>query len=1248
MENESSIKEIIRNSLEQVRTIIDADTIVGKQIVTSSGMVIIPISKLSMGFASGGLDLPTKTEEGGKKNFGGGGGTGVSVVPVGFLTITPEGKVDMIPMTSEKLTPVEVVADLIYNSPDIIGRIKNVLMNGSQISVANSDVDVDVDIQPELADEYHDQLILATDGDEEAPVYDSDAAIQTEQIMYADEGERYADTKVGRKELKMSIKEQKKRDKEAAKLQKKADKSAAKMARLQAELMALNMALDAAQTPEEKEYIQNAITETKVSAQLEGEKQAEIAAQQKALAATAPVAGYAAYEVQSRKAKRNRALTPEESQEQLETEIRAFNAAYNGAPTADEKQRIIDVERQHLAPYYASTSRKADREINEFNSAMQAARTPAQKHAVIEAEKKAMLQPTTARVKTPDQMKFESDMNTLDAAWKSAKTEDEKKTILDVQKQTIINAKKQRAKRDGSADRVAYEVQAFNAALAAARTPREKHAIIQAEKKAMLQSGQTAPVLTRDQQELQSEMNTLNTRWESATTPAQQNAVIEAEKNAILKAKKKKVRGTYNPAEEKYLAEVAAFNAAYNAAPTPQAKYAVINAEKQAMVASKQPYADPADVAQFNTKMNDLNSAMMRAKTPAQQKEILQQQAQTVVDAKKKGLTKSKAVANAQAEVDAFYAALSRANTPEQQQAVVMSEATQMIASNVTPKSVEVAEFENKITNLNDALLTAKTPAQQKKIVQQQAQAVVDAKNRGLTKSRSAATAQAEVEAFYATLNRANSLGQQHAAVMSEATQMIASNTTPKSVEVNAFETKMNDLNTAMLRAETPAQQKQIVQQQAQAVVDAKNKGITKSKAVANAQAEVDAFKAALARANNLEQQQAVVVSEATQMIAANAPKSADTAAFEAKMDKFDAAMQAAQTPEQQQTILEGAKQAVIKEKRAQKGLSKNYDAATSRVYAEVMKFNAALKAAQTTEEKKAVIDAEANAMLKPQKTPADPKYTEFECEMSDLNSALANAKTRGEQDQLLEEQQQAIIKAKKRGLTKAEAEEEETVKAIAAFNAALLAAETADQQQKLIDIEKRALLKAQKQIQVKNAEQEVFEAEMSGYDEAYAAAQSDLEKLTILEAQKQAIIKAKKKGVTKAQKAAKDGQGLDDKQVRLEVLEAELVALKSALARAESEMEKRALIEAEKDALIEVKKQVALNEGEIAEEDLTQVEEAIAEPVAAKTKAEKRAERKAKKLAKKQQAVEEEDIPVPHGKRGKISEKTLDSGTVK
>lgn len=125
MVNESSIKEIIRSSLDQVRTIIDADTVVGKQILTPSGTVIIPISKVSMGFASGGLDLPVQNEEG-TKNFGGGGGTGVTVTPVGFLTVTPEGEVDMIPMTAERLTPVEQVAELVYNAPDLIERIKNV------------------------------------------------------------------------------------------------------------------------------------------------------------------------------------------------------------------------------------------------------------------------------------------------------------------------------------------------------------------------------------------------------------------------------------------------------------------------------------------------------------------------------------------------------------------------------------------------------------------------------------------------------------------------------------------------------------------------------------------------------------------------------------------------------------------------------------------------------------------------------------------------------------------------------------------------------------------------------------------------------------------------------------------------------------------------------------------------------------------------------------------------------------------
>ncbi len=125
MEKESSIKQLINTSLEQVRTIIDADTVVGKQIVTPSGTVIIPISKVSMGFASGGLDLPD--DGGSPRNFGGGGGTGVTVHPVGFLTIYPNGKVEMLPMAQEKNSPLEQVTELLDLAPDVIARIKNVI-----------------------------------------------------------------------------------------------------------------------------------------------------------------------------------------------------------------------------------------------------------------------------------------------------------------------------------------------------------------------------------------------------------------------------------------------------------------------------------------------------------------------------------------------------------------------------------------------------------------------------------------------------------------------------------------------------------------------------------------------------------------------------------------------------------------------------------------------------------------------------------------------------------------------------------------------------------------------------------------------------------------------------------------------------------------------------------------------------------------------------------------------------------------
>ena len=134
MENASSIKDIITSSLDKIRTIIDADTVVGKEITTKSGTVIIPISKVSMGFASGGLDLPNKQNQ--NKNFGGGGGTGVTVSPIGFLVVTPDGKVEMLPMVQEKSGPIDQIAEILDRTPEIIDRVKSVFTGNTDASEA--------------------------------------------------------------------------------------------------------------------------------------------------------------------------------------------------------------------------------------------------------------------------------------------------------------------------------------------------------------------------------------------------------------------------------------------------------------------------------------------------------------------------------------------------------------------------------------------------------------------------------------------------------------------------------------------------------------------------------------------------------------------------------------------------------------------------------------------------------------------------------------------------------------------------------------------------------------------------------------------------------------------------------------------------------------------------------------------------------------------------------------------------------
>lgn len=85
--SEHPIQGMMDTTLEKIKQMVDVNSIIGDPITAPDGTIIIPVSKISYGFGSGGSDLPVKTA--GEKNmFGGGAAAGITIQPVAFLTIS--------------------------------------------------------------------------------------------------------------------------------------------------------------------------------------------------------------------------------------------------------------------------------------------------------------------------------------------------------------------------------------------------------------------------------------------------------------------------------------------------------------------------------------------------------------------------------------------------------------------------------------------------------------------------------------------------------------------------------------------------------------------------------------------------------------------------------------------------------------------------------------------------------------------------------------------------------------------------------------------------------------------------------------------------------------------------------------------------------------------------------------------------------------------------------------------------------
>ena len=116
---EHPVQETLRVTMDEIRGMVDANTIVGQPISCENGTTVIPISKVSFGFASGGSDLPTKVA---KDMFGGGGGAGVTITPIAFLVIMPND-VKLLQLSVNASTPNAIVNMV----PDVMDKVTGFL-----------------------------------------------------------------------------------------------------------------------------------------------------------------------------------------------------------------------------------------------------------------------------------------------------------------------------------------------------------------------------------------------------------------------------------------------------------------------------------------------------------------------------------------------------------------------------------------------------------------------------------------------------------------------------------------------------------------------------------------------------------------------------------------------------------------------------------------------------------------------------------------------------------------------------------------------------------------------------------------------------------------------------------------------------------------------------------------------------------------------------------------------------------------
>ena len=139
---DTNLSKMIETALENIKKMTDVNTVVGEPIKVSGGSTVIPVSKLSVGFASGGMDYTSKKTPDKAPNFGGGTGSGFTITPIAFLVVDENGAVNLLNMNAPadaNSNLIGTISGLVDKAPSMVEKITKMFKKDKEIEKESGD-----------------------------------------------------------------------------------------------------------------------------------------------------------------------------------------------------------------------------------------------------------------------------------------------------------------------------------------------------------------------------------------------------------------------------------------------------------------------------------------------------------------------------------------------------------------------------------------------------------------------------------------------------------------------------------------------------------------------------------------------------------------------------------------------------------------------------------------------------------------------------------------------------------------------------------------------------------------------------------------------------------------------------------------------------------------------------------------------------------------------------------------------------